>query len=46
MAERIQARTIRRCGELLQQIEAKSGARTDLEPDKGAVTSPNYSREG
>jgi hypothetical protein len=30
MAVRIQARAIRRCGELLKQIEPASGARTDL----------------
>ncbi len=32
MAVRIQARAIRRCGELLKQHEPKSGARTDLGP--------------
>jgi hypothetical protein len=32
MADRIQARAIRRCGELLKEIEARSGARTDLGP--------------
>jgi hypothetical protein len=37
-AERIQARAIRRCGELLRQIEPASGARTDLEPSKGDHT--------
>ena len=30
MADRIQARAIRRCGELLKQIEPKQGARTDI----------------
>jgi hypothetical protein len=30
MAIRIQARAIRRCGELLRKIEPKPGARTDL----------------
>ena len=37
MADRIQARAIRRCGELLQQIQTSIGARTDLEPQDGAV---------
>ena len=30
MAERIQARAIRRCGELLKQVETGQGVRTDL----------------
>ncbi len=30
MADRIQARAIRRCGELLKQVEPAQGARTDL----------------
>ncbi len=30
MAERIQAREIRRCGELLKQVETGQGVRTDL----------------
>lgn len=38
MAERIQARAIRRCGELLKQIPAANGTRTDLAPSKGALT--------
>jgi hypothetical protein len=29
MADRIQARAIRRCGELLKQVESGQGARTD-----------------
>src|SRR5438046_9428855 len=37
MADRIQARAIRRCGELLQQIQTSIGARTDLEPRDGTV---------
>jgi hypothetical protein len=37
-AERIQARAIRRCGELLRQIEPANGTRTDLEPSKGNHT--------
>lgn len=37
MAERIQARAIRRCGELLKQIEPAPGARTDIEPRDGTV---------
>jgi len=32
MAMRIRARAIRRCGELLKEVETKQGARTDLEP--------------
>jgi hypothetical protein len=31
MADRIQARAIRRCGELLQEVKAARGRRTDLE---------------
>lgn len=30
VALRIQARAIRRCGELLKEVQAKQGARTDL----------------
>lgn len=37
MADRIQARAIRRCGELLHQIEPAPGVRTDLhQPEAGA----------
>src|SRR5437870_5015262 len=36
MAVRIRARAIRRCGELLKEIPAKPGKRTDLEPRGGA----------
>jgi hypothetical protein len=36
MADRIQARAIRRCGELLKQIDAQQGARTDVQPREGA----------
>jgi len=32
VALRIQARASRRCGELLKEVDAKPGARTDLEP--------------
>jgi len=35
MSQRIQARAIRRAGELLNQIMTKKGARTDLEPRDG-----------
>jgi hypothetical protein len=35
MATRIQARAIRRCGELLKEIETMQGKRTDLEPVEG-----------
>lgn len=35
MADRIQARAIRRCGELLNQIKERRGSRTDLEPSPG-----------
>ena len=35
LADRIQARAIRRCGELLKQIEPANGARTDIEPRAG-----------
>jgi hypothetical protein len=45
MADRIQARAIRRCGELLQQIQAASGRRTDLEPSPGAPTRSEAARE-
>ena len=37
-ADRIQARAIRRCGELLKQIEPANGKRTDLEPSDGDDT--------
>ncbi len=42
-ADRIQARAIRRCGELLKQTKALPGARTDLEPREGAH--PRLTRE-
>jgi hypothetical protein len=35
MADRIQARAIRRCGELLRQVPTANGARTDVEPQDG-----------
>ena len=35
MADRIQARAIRRCGELLRQVPAQQGTRTDLELQAG-----------
>lgn len=38
MATRIKGRAIRRAGELLKQIEAKHGARTDIQPSAGAHT--------
>jgi hypothetical protein len=38
MATRIQARAIRRCGELLKEIETMQGKRTDLEPSNGDDT--------
>jgi hypothetical protein len=38
MADRIQARAVRRCGELLKQIPPQSGKRTDITPHDGAVT--------
>jgi len=37
MAIRIQARAIRRCGELLLEIETARGSRSDLQPRDGAV---------
>lgn len=37
MADRIQARAIRRCGVLLRKIDAASGTRTDLQPRDGVV---------
>jgi hypothetical protein len=37
MADRIQGRAVRRCGELLSEYDGQ-GARTDLEPSKGALT--------
>jgi hypothetical protein len=39
MADRIQARAIRRCGELLKQVAPASGARTDLgrAPSRGSA---------
>jgi hypothetical protein len=42
MADRIQARAMRRCGELLAQIKPARGARTDLEPRVG--TDPKSTR--
>jgi hypothetical protein len=45
MADRIQPRAIRRCGELLQQIQAASGTRTDLEPGPAAPTRSQVARE-
>lgn len=42
-AERIQARAIRRCGELYQQIAPASGTRTDIEPREG--DRPKLTRE-
>jgi hypothetical protein len=33
-ARRIRARAIRRCGELLREIEPRQGARTDIEPQE------------
>lgn len=44
-ADRIQARAIRRCGELLKAIEARPGTRTDLQPDTGAHTRSDAARE-
>lgn len=38
MATRIRDRAIRRAGELLKQIEAQPGKRTDIEPSGGAPT--------
>jgi hypothetical protein len=38
MAVRIQARALRRAGELLKQIPPAPGARTDLQPHDGTVT--------
>ncbi len=38
LCDRIQARAIRRCGELLAAIEPAKGARTDLQPSRGAPT--------
>lgn len=43
-ADRIQARAIRRLGELLKQIPLAPGARTDLQPQDGTV--PKLTREG
>jgi hypothetical protein len=37
MADRIQARAIRRVGELLKEIPLAPGTRTDLEPREGAL---------
>lgn len=37
-ADRIQARAIQRAGELLEQIKAKQGTRTDLQHGRGAPT--------
>jgi hypothetical protein len=44
MADRIQARAIRRCGELLLQIRASQGERTDIELGGGAL--PKLTRTG
>lgn len=38
MADRIQARAIRRCGELLREIPRASGTRTDIEPSRDTPT--------
>lgn len=38
MADRIQGQAIRRCGELLREIESQQGARTDLQPRMGTHT--------
>jgi hypothetical protein len=38
MADRIQARAIRRCGELLKEIQPAKGTRTDIEPRNGGDT--------
>ena len=35
MADRIQARAVRRCGVLLKEIESAKGKRTDLQPTEG-----------
>ncbi len=43
MADRIQARAIRRCGELLRQVPAANGSRTDVEPQEGSH--PRLTRE-
>jgi len=45
MAVRIKARAIRRAGELLKQIEAKQGARTDIEPRIAGGTRSQAARE-
>lgn len=47
-ADRIQARAIRRCGELLKEIEPQPGKRTDVEPRRGdspRLTSPPSRKE-
>lgn len=43
LAARIRARAIRRCGELLRQVEPANGARTDLKPRGGCP--PRLSRK-
>lgn len=45
MADRIQARAIRRCGELLKQIDTQPGKRTDLEPSEGSLTRSEAANE-
>lgn len=45
MAERIQARAIRRCGELLKKIDTQPGKRTDLEPSEGSLTRSEVANE-
>lgn len=42
MADRIQARAIRRCGELLRQVPRSPGVRTDLQPQEGDL--PRFER--
>lgn len=37
MADRIQARAIRRCGELLKQVEADKGGRPSKTPDAADI---------
>jgi hypothetical protein len=44
LAQRIQDRAVRRCGELLKQVPSQAGARTDLEPLEGDLTRSEVAR--
>lgn len=45
-AMRIQSRAVRRCGELLKEIDGRGGDRSEAANDGGSPTSPRESRSG